>query len=330
MDIFTWTQWLAAGHTRQALIQGLTAGEIRRVLRGVYASSGVPDVLENRARAVRLVRPSETVVARETAAWLSGVDVLPPGRRIEDEPLHLVMPRSVTPPRLAGCTAYQGQLPAEDVVEQDGILRTTDLRTALDLSRFRDREQAVAALDAYLHLERVTLEQLWARARLLQRVRNCRRLRANLAVADGGAESYAESAQRVLFVDAGLPRPKTQVPVNGLAGDLIGALDMGWVAYLVGSEFDGEVGHDDDEQRDHDGARRSRMRREANWAIEVARKGDLWGSPAQLVHTVAHRLVERGWSPPPAVLEQIVRAADYEANTGERWRWMPLERLLAA
>jgi hypothetical protein len=330
MEIFTRAQWRARGLSARALDRALRRGEVRRVVKGAYAGSDVPDTVQTRSRAVALVRPHGTVIARTTAAWLTGIDVLEPGRSVDDEPIWLLVEPDQPVPRVRGCRGRRGPLPDDDLVEEHGVVRTNDLRTALDLGRFLPRRQAVAALDAFLHADRVSLEQLWDRARLLVNVRNCRRLRANLAVADGGAESYAESEQRVLFIDAGLPRPRTQLAAFGRAGDLIGWLDMGWKRYLVASEYDGEAGHDGEEQRGHDEKRRARVREETPWELDVVRKEQLWGQPAGLVAHTADLLLGRGWEPAsPLILEQIRDAADFEARTGERWEWMPLERLLA-
>jgi hypothetical protein len=331
MDVFTTAHWRSRGRSIGALGRAVTDGEVRRVLHGVYAWCDVPDTAEHRARAIMLVRPHQTVVGRAVAAWLSGIDILPPGRHVADETIHLIVGKDVVPPRLAGCHASQADLPEADLVEEHGVLRTSDLRTALDLARFAPRTQAVASVDAFLNRERVTLSDLWARARLLNRVRNCRRLRANLAVADAGAQSYSESAQRVLFVDAGLPRPTTQVPVHSPTGELLGFLDMGWLRYLLGSEYDGEEHHDDDEDRAADERRRGRIRDETPWSVDVVRKAGLWGRPAGLVAHTAELLLERGWTPPNTlVLEQIARAQQFEATTGQKWQWLPLARLLAA
>ncbi|MPZ60972.1 MAG: hypothetical protein GEU93_06695 [Propionibacteriales bacterium] len=256
--------------------------------------------------------------------------MLPPGRRIEEEPLHLAVGPDVTPPRIRGCRAYQTELPLDDLVEAHGVVRTGDLRTAFDLGRYGPRPQAVAAVDAFLHTERADLAELWRRARLLSGVRNCRLLRANLAVVDAGVDSPAESVQRVLFIDAGLVRPKTQIGVFDRTGALIGYLDMGWPGYQVGSEFDGEEYHGLREQIEHDEYRRRRMRTEADWIVDSASRLDLWGRPAALVARTAGLLVGRGWRPPPQVMDQIVRAAEHESRTGRRWVWMPLDRLLAA
>lgn len=329
MDIFTLAQWRARGLSRGALNRALAADAVRRVVKGAYAYADVPDTLESRAMAVRLVRPHDTVLCRQTAAWLGEIDVLPPGQDIAREPIHAIVSPDVTPTRVHGVKPYQAELVEADVIEQHGLRRTRDLRTALDLGRFSPRPRAVAALDAFLHHERVSVHDLWRRTTLLVACRNCRRLRANLAVADGGAESIPESEQRVLFIDAGLPRPTTQIPVHDSWGELIGRLDLGWRAYRVGSEFDGEADHSSREQRAHDAVRRERMRNEAGWAIDVAGKGELWGRPAELVAVTSERLLQRGWKPACGeVLEQISRAREFEARTGQQWRWMPLERLL--
>jgi hypothetical protein len=177
----------------------------------------------------------------------------------------------------------------------------------------------------------VRLTDLWHRARELTGVRNCRLLRANLAVADAGAQSYAETAQRVLFVDAGLPRPTTQIPAYCPAAELLGYLDMGWVRYLLGSEYDGEEHHDSDEDRAADALRRGRIATETGWTVDVVRKQELWGRPAALVARTAELLLARGWTPANSlVLDQITQASRFETTTGQRWQWLPLERLLAA
>jgi hypothetical protein len=331
MEIFTYAHWRARGLSRRALTQALESGAAWRVLKSVYADASVPDCLETRARSIGLVRPRETVVGRQTAAWLSGIDALPPGQSIADDPIRLIVAPGVTPPRLPGCRSYEAPLPVSDLVEEFGVVRTSDPRTALDLGRFCPREQAVASLDAFLHAGRVSTVELWQRARKLVRVRNCRILRANLTAADGGAESYAESVLRVVYIDGGLPRPQAQIMVSDRSGGLIGYLDMGWRRYRVGAEYDGEADHGTDDQRAHDERRRTAMRRDDDWAIVVARKDELWGHRAALVERTAQLLLEAGWSPEdPMVLEQIARAVDFEARTGQQWQWMPIDRGLAA
>jgi hypothetical protein len=239
MEIFTYAHWSARGLSKSALERALETGLVWRVLKSVYADGSVPDCLDTRARAIGLVRPRETAIGRETAAWLAGLDVLPPGSSIVDEPIRLVVPPDVTPPRLPGCRSYQAPLPGSDLVEDRGVLRTTDLRTALDLGRF--------------------------------------------------------------------------------------CLRVGWRRRRVGAEYDGAAGHDSKDQAQHDERRRVAMRREDDWDLVVARKGDLWGRRAARVERTAHLLLDAGWSPSDAtILEQIARAVEFEARTGQQWQWMPV------
>jgi hypothetical protein len=102
MDVFTTAQWRAGGRSVGSLTRAVADGRVRPVLHGVCAWSGVPDTPEHRARAIMLVRPRQTVIGRAMAAWLAGVDVLPPGRRVADQTIDLVVAKDVVPPRLPG------------------------------------------------------------------------------------------------------------------------------------------------------------------------------------------------------------------------------------
>jgi hypothetical protein len=58
---------------------------------------------------------------------------------------------------------------------------------------------------------------------------------------DGGAESPQETRTRLVLIDAGLPRPTTQIIVYGnFAGRRYAKVDMGYEDFKVGVEYDGE------------------------------------------------------------------------------------------
>ena len=318
VELFTLQQARAAGWSRRAIAAALDNGEIWRVLQSVYAYADVPDGVETRARAVAMLRPADTVVCRTSAAWMSGLDVLPPGRSIHDLPLDLLVPSKKRAPRIRGCNGREGALPASDVTTVHGVPTTVDQRTALDCARFLPRLQAIAAVDAFLNRGRVCLADLHERAAELKAQRKVRLLRANLADADAGAQSPGESVHRVRPIDGGLPRPQTQIPVRDGAGRLIGYLDMGYTDFLVGSEYDGEEHHTSPKNREHDDARRGDMRG-CGWAISVARKGDIYRDHPLLVATVAEDLLSRGWEPEnPLVLETISANAEWHRRRQER------------
>ncbi|MDT5048855.1 MAG: hypothetical protein QOG75_4749 [Mycobacterium sp.] len=61
-----------------------------------------------------------------------------------------------------------------------------------------------------------------------------------LDLVDSGAQSPRETYLRLLTVDAGLPRPQTQIPVLGADGVAVAYLDLGWEDYMVAVEYDGD------------------------------------------------------------------------------------------
>ena len=58
--------------------------------------------------------------------------------------------------------------------------------------------------------------------------RGVRLLKDVLPLVEGGAASPRETALRLLFVDAGLPRPTTQIPIYDHDGNYLRTVDMGW------------------------------------------------------------------------------------------------------
>ena len=61
-----------------------------------------------------------------------------------------------------------------------------------------------------------------------------------LDLADTGAQSPRETWLRLVLIDAGFPRPQTQIPVARDDGRSYYFLDMGWREVMVAVEYDGE------------------------------------------------------------------------------------------
>ena len=92
-----------------------------------------------------------------------------------------------------------------------------------------------------------------------------RRLRAALPLVDPGAASPKETWLRLLLIDAGLPIPTTQIPVQE-NWRLVGVVDMGWQKYMVAVEYDGDHHRANRHQyaRDQD---RQRQLEELSWCL---------------------------------------------------------------
>ncbi len=64
--------------------------------------------------------------------------------------------------------------------------------------------------------------------------------RTALELVDGGAQSPKETWLRLLLIDAGFPRPATQIAVRNEWGWAEAYLDMGLEDIKVAAEYDGE------------------------------------------------------------------------------------------
>lgn len=149
--------------------------------------------LTARAAALSGLLPDDVVIARRTAAWIWGLDVLPPGVNEADWDVELITPRSPeTDSGVPAFTAENAALPADHVVERSDVRVTCLARTALDCARWLPRYEAVAALDQFLR-RGVDPGELTAMARTLPGYRGNKRLRQIVRLGDRGAASPARA-----------------------------------------------------------------------------------------------------------------------------------------
>jgi hypothetical protein len=199
-------------------------GLVRRVCRGVYAVTQAPDDLAFRARALGLVVSPSAVVTDRTAAWLHGVDILPRSALTIPPPVS-VFQRPGTRSRRDGVASGERMLLPRDVVEVGGLAVTSPLRTALDLGRLLWRFDALGALDQFLRIG-VAADELLAEVERFKGFRGVVQLRFLASLADPRAESLAESALRLHWYDAGLPKPEPQWWVFDERGIALFRLDL--------------------------------------------------------------------------------------------------------
>jgi hypothetical protein len=95
-------------------------------------------------------------------------------------------------------------------------------------------------LDALGNATRFDRAEVLAIVRRHPRARDVRRLLSALESYDARAQSPKETWLRLLLIDAGFPRPRTQIPVLGPDGYPRYFLDMGREDFMVAVEYDGE------------------------------------------------------------------------------------------
>ena len=266
---FTRAQALAAGLTDIRLRRLVKRGQLRRLVPGVYVGAQADDDLDLRAQALHLVVPEGCFVCDETAAWLHGASqAMAPNSHLAVPPISFFRPANGGRLRNGLVSSGERTLAARDLMVVDGISVTTPLRTALDLGRLRRPDQALAAQDALLGLGVFTHEELLASVERFARQRGVCQLRWLTPLADGLAESAGESALRLRWYAAGLPRPRLQIEIV-VDGVVVFRLDMGLEEWLFAAEYDGAAFHSSPEQRRHDDERRGWLRSERQWLVEV-------------------------------------------------------------
>ena len=116
----------------------------------------------------------------------------------------------------------------------------TPARTAFDLGRYLKRGPATARLDALMRAIPFSIEDVMLLTKRYRGARGVAKLKAVLPLVDGGAASPRETRLRLLFIDAGLPKPTTQIAIYDERGRYVRTIDMGWEDFMVGAEYDGD------------------------------------------------------------------------------------------
>lgn len=154
-----------------------------------------------------------------------------------DVPIELNFPNNKSP---AGVVTRNDTLLADEILQLRGMAVTTVARTAFDLARREPVGRAVEQLDSLARATHFKPDDVLSVADEHPRVRGRRRVPHVLGLVDAGAQSPKETWLRLLLIDAGFPRPQTQIPVLAPDGYPRYFLDMGWSEFMVAVEYDGE------------------------------------------------------------------------------------------
>ena len=223
--------------------EALDAGALTRHELRAYYRAIMPNVYVEK----RLHQPS--LRQRTVAAWLwsrreaaiagAAASALHGARWVDDDvPVELIW-RNARAPR--GVLTRHELLLSGETQLVDGLLRvTTPERTAFDIGRRGPLGRAVARLDALAAATGFKVTDVAELAANHQRARGLRQSESALDLVDAGAQSPRETWLRLLLIDAGFPKPRTQIPVPGPDGFPRYFLDMGWEDIMLAAEYDGD------------------------------------------------------------------------------------------
>lgn len=241
----------------------LSRYELRRYYRpllpNVYLDKRIAPTLLRRTTAAWLWSQREAVVAGLAASALHRAKWID-----DDVPVELIWANARAPRWVI--TRADLLLPGESQL-LGGLNVTTPERTAFDLGRHGPLGEAVARLDALGSATGLKAMDVLALADRHRHVRGLRQLESVLDLYDPGAQSPRETWLRLMIIDDGYPRPRTQIPVPGANGQPRYYLDMGWEEHMLAVEYDG-VQHAD--ALGYDIVRHEYIRRAGWTTIQVA------------------------------------------------------------
>jgi hypothetical protein len=190
-----------------------------------------------------------------------------------------------------GLIVREEYLPNDERTRVARLPVTTPARTAYDLGRHLPRGEALARMDALTRAMPFSAEDVLLIAKRHGPARGVRQLRELLPLVDGGAASPKETWLRLLLIDAGFPKPTTQIPAVEGRGQLVRMLDMGWENFMVAAEYDGDQHRTDRPQYVKDLRVHAKLVR-LGWIVVRVIKED---RAADIIQHVHEALTSRGW-----------------------------------
>ncbi|WP_437340000.1 DUF559 domain-containing protein [Mycobacterium asiaticum] len=252
---FVGSEALACG----ALTRHQLRTNYRPVLPDVYLNKQVNQpCFEQRIAAAWLWARGRAIIGGAAAAALHGTKWIPEGFPVE------LFHGNTHPPE--GVLTRRDGLLDDEVQVMNGCRVTTPERTAFDIGRRGAIRSAVARLDALAAATGIKVDDVLGVAQDHPGSPGLRRLEAALDLVDAGAQSPRESYLRLLLIDAGFPRPQTQIPVLGADGVPVAYLDLGWEEYMVAVEYDGAQ-HQTDRRQYVKDLRRIELLERMGWII---------------------------------------------------------------
>ena len=252
-----------------------------RLFRDVYINRDVRVTAARRAKAGWLWTKRQGVVAGVSAAAMHGSKWVDDATTVEllHENRH----------RLPGLLTHGDRIEDDEITIIDGVPVTNPTRTVLDLGCWYPTTSGVAAIDSLARATEIKAADVELLAHRYPRRRGIARARLAITLFDAGAQSPKETWLRLLLVNAGLPRPQTQIPVRDESGDVLAYLDMGWEDDMVAVEYDGDQHRSDRYQHQWD-IRRLELLHRLGWTVIRVVAGD---RPADIIRRVRTALASR-------------------------------------
>lgn len=227
---FRGSRAVAAGLVTPNRLRGT---EFRGVFRDTYVRSS--DELTLALRSLAAYRCSE---GRAVLSGYSAAELLDASCGPKDAPAEITVTGGGHHTR-PGLVAHRDRLDPGEIMSHRGVRMTSPMRTAWDLARRCEVDEAVVAVDALARVGRFHPDLLVNFGARYQGARGTVQLADVLTLADRRAGSPMETRLRLLLIRGGLPRPQLQWVVQDPVARRAVWLDLAYPDHRVGIEYDG-------------------------------------------------------------------------------------------
>jgi hypothetical protein len=269
--------------------QVLRGRRFRRVFHAVYVEATVPDSLELRVDAVRLLVPEAAVVSHFTAAQLRGLPVP------ASDQIHISIPAEIRGPRIAGVRPHEG---SPSAVLRHGRRISAPIDNFVELAETLSLVDLVILGDAMVRRGFCATDELVAGVASTRSRRGVRMARRAAALVRPRVDSPMETRLRLLLVFAGLPEPEPGYIVRDGLGEWVGEVDLAYDAYKIALEYHGDV-HRTTRGRWQSDVAKIELLRALGWTVIVITAWDLDGRPERLLERIHAALEVAGDSTLP-------------------------------
>ncbi|MCF6387068.1 hypothetical protein L2K20_08785 [Mycobacterium sp. MBM] len=212
----------------RAVTRGTLRSRYIRILPNIYVPKGTELDVEVRAHAAWLWCGRTGVIAGRTAAAL----YLAAGE-VTAAPVELIALKSRHP---AGLLVRNERIAVDEITIRHNLPVTSPARTALDLARYVDRDEAVELIDQLVRATRVRTEDIRRLADRYPGARGISAARVTIMDIDGGALSPEETRVRLILSDSGMRPTHTRIHLTDGFRETV--IAMGWPAQKVGVSCD--------------------------------------------------------------------------------------------
>lgn len=285
--VFTASDALAGGLSRDQIRQRLRSGRWVRVAPGIYLPSHalVGQTGPERERTLHLAhvavvapRRPDCVVAFQSAALVLGQSIWSP---VPKQVLLLAEP-SVWRGTRREARLRKG--PSEvEIVEHLGLRVTSPARTWFDVARRGSLADALSVGDAGLRDGTLTVPGLMAVIDAHAREHSVGKARRVLEHLSAVRETPLESASWAYFLEHDIPLPRMQVHFRNASGRVFARVDFYWDAFDLIGEADGLVKYDDPRERGREKRREDELRSHGHRIVR-------WGAADLFTPQLAERL----------------------------------------